>query len=61
MEAIQGGFKKGFWFQDRNSISQEEIDFMNEAFREAGQYDSRWLKLIWDVKVDSQPELRLIK
>jgi hypothetical protein len=61
MEVIQGDCRKGFWFHDRNSITQEEIDFLNEAFREAGQHDPRWLKLIWDVKVDSKPELRRLK
>jgi len=61
MEVIEGGFKEGFWFRDRNSITQEEIDFVNEAFREAGKHDPRWLKLIWDVKADSKPEIRKIK
>ncbi len=61
MEVIDGGYRKGFWLHDRNSITQEEIDFMNEAFREAGEHDPRWLKLIWDIKVDSKPELRRMK
>jgi len=41
MEVIDGGYRKGFWFHDRDSITQEEIDFMNAAFREAGKYDPR--------------------
>jgi hypothetical protein len=61
MEVIQGGYRKGFWFHDRNSITQEEIDFVNEALREAGQHDPRWLKLIWDTKVDSKPKLHRVK
>jgi hypothetical protein len=61
MEVLEGGYQKGFWFHDRNSITQEEIDFMNDAFREAGQHDPRWLKLVWDVKVDPKPELRRVK
>jgi hypothetical protein len=61
MEVIEGGYRKGLWFHDRNSLTQEEIDFANEAFREAGQHDARWLKLIWYIKVDSKPELRRVK
>lgn len=58
MEVIDGGYQKGFWFHDRNSVSQKEINFMNEAFREAGKHDPRWLKLVWDI---SKPELRRVK
>jgi len=61
LKVVQGGFKEGVWFHDRNAHTQEEIDFLNEAFREAGRHDPRWLKLIWDIKVDSQPELHRIK
>lgn len=61
MEVIDGEARKGFWLRDRTAFTQEEIDFANEAFREAGKHDPRWLKLIWDVKVGSQPELRRVK
>lgn len=46
---------------DREGITREEIDFFNAAFREAGKHDPRWLQLIWDIKVDSKPELRRVK
>jgi hypothetical protein len=61
MEVIDGGYRKGAWFHDRDAHTQEEIDFVNEAFREAGQHDPRWLKLIWDIKVDSKSKLRRVK
>jgi hypothetical protein len=61
MGVIRGGFKEGIWFHDREAYTQEEIDFVNEAFREAGQHDPRWLKLIWDVKVDVKPKLHRVK
>jgi len=61
MDVIQGGYQKGLWFHDRGANTQEEINFMNEAFQEAGKHDPRWLELVWDVKVDSQLELRQIK
>lgn len=60
MELIEGGFKEGFWLRDQTAFTQEEIEFANEAFREAGKYDPRWLKLIWDIKVDSKPDLRRV-
>ena len=61
MKVIDGGYWKGLWFHDRGAHTQEEIDALNEAFRLAGQHDPRWLKLIWDIKVDAKPELRRIK
>lgn len=61
LKVIDGEYQKGIWMHDRKAHTQEEIDFINAAFREAGQYDPRWLKLVWDVKVESQPELKRIK
>jgi len=61
MKVDEGGYRKGVWFHDRDSLTQEEIDFANAALREAGKHDPRWLKLIWDIKVDSKPELRRVK
>ncbi|MDD3581952.1 MAG: hypothetical protein PHW74_13135 [Desulfobacca sp.] len=60
MQLIKGGYQKGIWLHDRQGHTQEEIDFMNAAFWEAGRHDPRWLKLIWDIKVDQRPELRMI-
>ena len=61
LKVIDGGYRKGLWFHDRQAHTQEEIDFINEAFREAGQHDPRWLKLVWDVQVDDQPKLQRVK
>jgi len=61
MKVIEGGYRKGLWFLDRDAHTQEEIDFLNAAFREAGKYDPRWLKLIWDIKLDSKPEIQRVK
>jgi len=62
VEVIEGGFKKGLWFHDRDSHTQEEIDALNEASRLLGQDDPIFLKLIWDVKVDTfPPVLQLVK
>jgi len=60
MKVIDGGYQKGIWMHDPNCATQEEIDFLNEAFREAGQHDPRWLKLIWEPN-KQKPELRRIK
>ena len=60
MKVIEGGYKKGFWLHDPDCATQEEIDFLNEAFREAGKHDPRWLKLIWEPKKE-KPRLRRIK
>ena len=60
-KVIQGGYRQGVWLHDRQAHTQEEINFINEAFREAGQHDPRWLKLVWDIKVDDQPELQRVK
>jgi len=60
MKVIDGGYKKGFWFHDPDGNTQEEIDFLNEAFREAGQYDPRWLKLVWEPN-KQKPALRRVK
>ena len=61
MQLIKGGYQKGIWLHDRQGHTQEEIDFMNAAFREAGRQDPRWLKLVWDIKVDHRPALRVIE
>ncbi len=61
MKVIDGGYRKGFWFHDRGAHTQEEIDFANAAFREAGKHDPRWLKLIWDIKVDDKPKIRRVR
>jgi hypothetical protein len=58
MEVIQGGFKEGCWLHDRSAYTQEEIDFANEAFREAGKHDPRWLQLVWNINLDSKADLR---
>lgn len=60
MEVIDGGYRKGCWLRDRSAFTQEEIDFANEAFREAGKHDPRWLKLVWDIKADSSNNLRQV-
>ncbi|RJR47281.1 MAG: hypothetical protein C4567_01245 [Deltaproteobacteria bacterium] len=60
-KVVAGGYRKGLWFHDRRAHTQEDVDALNEAFRLLGQDDPRWLKLIWDVKVDSKPEMRRIK
>jgi hypothetical protein len=61
MKVIDGGYRRGLWLHDRDSITQEEVDFLNAAFREAGKHDPRWLKMIWDIKVESNPEMRRVK
>ena len=60
MKVIKGGYRKGLWLHDPDAHTQEEIDFLNEAFREAGKYDPRWLKLIWEPKKE-KPQLRRVK
>lgn len=61
MKVIEGGYQKGLWFHDPEAHTQEEVDALNEAFRLLGQDDPRFLKLIWDVKVDEKPEFRVVK
>lgn len=62
LKVIDGGYRPGVWLHDRNAHTQEEIDALNEAFRLLGQDDPRFLKLIWDIKVESRsPALRLVK
>ena len=61
-KVIDGGYQKGIWMHDRDAHTQEEIDALNEAFRLLGQDDPRFLKLIWDIKVDSfSPDVRIVK
>ncbi|MBN2569816.1 MAG: hypothetical protein JXB42_10350 [Deltaproteobacteria bacterium] len=47
MKVIKGNFQKNIWKHDRAAYSDNDIDFVNEALREAGQHDPRWLKLLW--------------
>jgi hypothetical protein len=61
MKVLEGDYRKGIWLCDRSAYTQKEIDFANEAFREAGKHDPRWLQLVWEIDVDSQPDLRRIK
>jgi hypothetical protein len=56
MEVINGGYKKGMWFHDRAAYSDEEIEYVNGAFRRISQHDPRWLKLIWNIK---KPESKI--
>ena len=60
MKVIKGGYKKGLWFHDPDAHPQEEIDFLNEAFRRVGKADPRWLKLIWEPKKE-KPKLTVVK
>ena len=62
LKVVQGGYQKGIWMHDRDAHTQEEIDALNEAFRLLGQDDPRFLKLIWNVKVDvPSSELKVVK
>ncbi len=62
LKVVQGGYQKGIWMHDRDAHTQEEIDALNEAFRLLGQDDPRFLKLIWNVKVDVPSlELEVVK
>ncbi|RLB01245.1 MAG: hypothetical protein DRG59_06915 [Deltaproteobacteria bacterium] len=60
MKVIEGGYKKGLWLHDPDAHTQEEIDFLNEAFRRVGKADPRWLKLIWEPKKE-KPKLTVVK
>ncbi len=46
LKVIIGNYKKDMWFQDPD-MPQEEVDFINDALREAAKLDPRWQKLIW--------------
>ena len=62
LKVVQGGYQRGIWMHDRDAHTQEEIDALNEAFRLLGQDDPRFLKLIWNVKVDvPSSELEVVK
>lgn len=50
MKAIDGGDQKGIWMHDPDAYTDEEIDYVNEAFRRLSKADPRWLKLIWEPK-----------
>jgi len=34
---------------------------MNAAFRKAGRHGPRWLRLVWNIKVDHRLALRVIE
>jgi hypothetical protein len=60
LKSIDGGYRPNTWMHDPN-IPQEEIDFFNDAFREATeQIDPVFEKLIWNKK-SKHPKLRRIK
>jgi hypothetical protein len=62
MEVINGGFVKGHWQSDRDAYSDEDIEAWNNIFQKmAEKHGPGWKMFIWDVKVNSKPELRRIK
>jgi len=60
MDLIKGKFQKNTWKHDRETYDNEDIDFINEALREAGQHDPRWLKLLWE-KQELKRDIRQVK
>lgn len=48
LQIIEGNQKEGVWMHDP-SFSQEDIDFINEAFKQAAEeIDPSFEKLIWN-------------
>ena len=60
MKVIEGKYQKGAWFHDPDAYDEEDIAFLNEAFRTIGQADPRFLKLIWQPQ-KQRPALRRVK
>jgi len=59
---IDGGYRPNTWMHDPN-IPQEEIDFFNDAFKEAAeQIDPVFSELIWNKEPKkSHPKLHRVK
>jgi len=60
MKVRNGGYQKGIWRHDPDAYTDQEIEYVNEAFRRLAKLDPRWLKLIWEPN-KQKPELRRIK
>lgn len=61
LKIIDGGYKENTWMHDPN-IPQEDVDFINAAFKEAAeQIDPVFEKLIWNRKSKTHHKLHKIK
>ena len=61
LQVLDGNLKENLWMHDPN-IPQEDVDFINEAFKAAAkEIGPEFEKLIWNRTPTKKPELKRVK